>query len=241
MRIPRIFTSQTLVTGDSIKLDAQASRHLTKVLRMEVSRPLLLFNGEGGEYSAEIIEVGKTVCVKILEHDSIERASTLEISLVIGLSKGERFEWVLQKATELGVSHIYPLFTERSEVKLRGERLDKKLDHWRKIIVSACEQCQLNRLPTLHAPKPLFEVVNDIDADKKLVLHHRTQAQLVGQEKPGSVAILIGPEGGLSEEEISQAEQAGFDALRLGPRIFRTETAPIAAISILQFQWGDLC
>jgi 16S rRNA (uracil1498-N3)-methyltransferase len=241
MRIPRIYTSQSLSSGQTLELEENPSRHIAKVLRMEAGRELVLFNGEGGEYNATLTEVGKKrVSVTLGEFNNIDRASPLKIELAIGVSRGERFEWVLQKATELGVTSITPLFTERTEVKLTGPRLEKKLGHWQQILVSACEQCQLNHVPTLNAPQPFSQWLPSAEADLKLVLHHRSDKKLADQEQPQSACLLIGPEGGLSSDEIQQAEQQGFDALTLGPRVFRTETAPIAAISLLQYLWGDL-
>jgi len=224
-----------------VELDENASRHIAKVLRMEAGRSLVLFDGLGGHYNATLVEVGKKrVSAKLDEFVKDNKQSPLSIHLGIGLSKGDRFEWVLQKAAELGVSQITPLFTERSEVKLHGPRLEKKMASWRQILISACEQCQLNIVPQLLPAarlEPWFETRNE---QKRFVLHHRTDEQLDASLKVDSAALLIGPEGGLSATEISLAEQHSFQALRLGPRVFRTETAPLAAISILQYLWGDL-
>ena len=241
MRIPRIYSSQSLAEGQHIDLDENASRHLSKVLRMQAGRELIVFNGEGGEYRAEITEVSKkTVTVKVGEFNPEDRQSPLTIHLGIGISRGERFDYVLQKATELGVTAITPLFTERVEVKLNGPRLEKKLNHWQQILVSACEQCQRNQLPQLHAPQNLDQWLTERDEDTCLVLHHRSDVSLNETTPPNSVALVIGPEGGLSQNEIENSLKRGFQALTLGPRVFRTETAPVAAISILQYLWGDL-
>lgn len=241
MRIPRIYTPQVLVSGQTLQLDEGPSHHIGKVLRMQPGRELVLFNGDGGEYTATITEVGKRqVAVNISGFSAGDRESPLHIELAIGISRGERMDWVLQKATELGVSKITPLFTERTEVKLKGDRQDKKSDHWQQIVISACEQCQRNRLPAISAPLSLQEFLPAVIAEHKYVLHHRTEKSLASQQPPASICLLIGPEGGLSELEIQQAEAAGFNALALGPRVFRTETAPIAAISVLQYLWGDL-
>ncbi|BFM18536.1 16S rRNA (uracil(1498)-N(3))-methyltransferase [Maricurvus nonylphenolicus] len=241
MRIPRIYTSQPLATSQTLELEENPSRHIAKVLRMEAGRELVLFNGEGGEYNATLTEVGKKrVSVTLGEFNDIDRASPLKIELAIGVSRGERFEWVLQKATELGVTSITPLFTDRTEVKLAGPRLEKKIGHWQQILISACEQCQLNQPPTLNTPQQFTQWLPTAEADLKLVLHHRSEKRLADQSQPQSACLLIGPEGGLSTEEIQQAESLGFNALTLGPRVFRTETAPITAISLLQYLWGDL-
>ncbi len=241
MRIPRIFCKQALASGIDIELDESGARHVGKVLRMQAGRPLLLFNGEGGEYDATIVDVGKkNVCVTIGEYHPDDRQSPLSIHLGIGISRGERFEHVLQKATELGVTQITPLFTERTEVKLAGPRLEKKQLQWQQIIVSSCEQCQRNRLPRLTDPLRYDAWIADVEAEQRFVLHHRSTKALADTQKPASIALVIGPEGGLSQTEIDRALQQQFQPLTLGPRVFRTETAPLAAISIMQYLWGDL-
>jgi 16S rRNA (uracil1498-N3)-methyltransferase len=241
MRIPRIYTAQQLNANSLIELAEAPSHHLSKVLRMQVGRELILFNGEGGEYSAEIVDIKKrAVSVNTKEFSAINNQSPLKLELAIGVSRGERMDWVLQKSTELGVTKITPLITERTEVKLGGERADKKINHWQQTIISACEQCQRNVLPELCEPVLLENWLAACDADMKFVLHHRDDKGLPENENPHSVALLIGPEGGLSDNEISQAIANNFSPLTLGPRVLRTETAPVAAISIVQYLWGDL-
>jgi 16S rRNA (uracil1498-N3)-methyltransferase len=241
MRIPRVFSQQALTLDHVITLNDSAAHYLGKVLRMEAGRSIVLFNGEGGEFSGQISEVSKKSVKVILEHfTSTERESPLAVELAVGLSRGERWDFVLQKATELGVTRIVPLLTERTEVKLKGERLEKKWQHWRQITISACEQCQRNRLPELAPLTTLADYLNTAHAELKLVLHHRDSQGLNAALTPRSAALLVGPEGGLSEAEIAAAQGAGFNPLTLGPRVMRTETAPIAAISVLQYQWGDL-
>jgi len=242
MRCPRIYTPQPLTPDNTIALDAEAAHHVARVLRMQSGDELILFNGEGGEYRAAITAVDKkSVHVALGACDTSERESPLAIHLGIAISKGERMDWVIQKATELGVTQITPLQTERVEVRLGNERGEKKLAHWRAIAISACEQCARNRIPTIDDIQPLATWLSVVEADKKFVLHHRSDARLESdKEKPESAALLIGPEGGLSDIEIALAEKKNFAPLRLGPRVMRTETAPIAALSILQFLWGDL-
>jgi 16S rRNA (uracil1498-N3)-methyltransferase len=241
MRIPRIYTEQALITGELIQLEEAASHHLSKVLRMQAGRELILFNGAGGEFTAVIQEVSKKyVAVLIAEHSADNRESPLQLELAIGISRGERFEWVLQKATELGITKITPLITERTEVKTGGDRQEKMQDRWQQIIISACEQCQRNLLPELAAPVQLNDWLATVNSDFRFVLHHRDSKSLPTDQKPQSVSLLIGPEGGLSENEIAQAQAKNFNALTLGPRVLRTETAPIAAISLVQYLWGDL-
>lgn len=240
MRIPRIFTEQNLLSGEQIELEESASHHLSKVLRMQAGRELVLFNGAGGEFAATIHEISKKhVTVSIAEHSIDNRESPLELELAIGISRGERFEWVLQKATELGVTKITPLITERTEVKTGGDRQEKMQDRWQHILISACEQSQRNLLPKLSVPIQIFDWLPTVNSDFRFVLHHRDSKTLPTEQKPQSVTLLIGPEGGLSESEIAQALAKNFNALTLGPRVLRTETAPVAAISLVQYLWGD--
>lgn len=241
MRIPRIYTHQQLTTGEQLALEESTSHHLSKVLRMQAGRKLVLFNGKGGEFAATIVEVTKKqVIVNIAEHSADNRESPLALELAIGISRGERFEWVLQKATELGVTKIIPLITERTEVKVGGDRQGKIMDRWQQILISACEQSQRNLLPQLSAPIQITEWLPQVNSDLLFVLHHRDSKTLPVEQKPKSVTLLIGPEGGLSESEIEQALTKKFNALTLGPRVLRTETAPVAAISLVQYLWGDL-
>jgi 16S rRNA (uracil1498-N3)-methyltransferase len=241
MRIPRIYIDQALVITDSVLLNESASHYLSKVLRMQEGRELIVFNGQGGEYFAQIKELGKKqVSVQINQFVEANRQSSLELHLAIGISRGERMDWVLQKATELGVTQIIPLITERTEVKIKGEKQDKKMQHWQQIIISACEQCQRNLLPILQEPQTIDNWLKTVSTDYRFVLHHRNDQSLSESSAPKSVTLLIGPEGGLSEEEIILAENEKFQSLRLGPRVLRTETAPVAAISLVQYLWGDL-
>ena len=241
MRVPRLYVPLPLTTGVDISLPEAQAHYLTRVLRMEARRPLIVFNGEGGSYSAEIISVSKNTCViSLADFTADNHQSPLDCSLAIGISKGERFEFVLQKACELGVTHIFPLFTQRTEVRLDAARQSKKNEHWQQVLISSCEQNGRNVLPQLHAPQALSEFLPTAVADLKLVLHHRANQPLNSYSAPQSVCLLIGPEGGLSEDEIYQAQQQGFNPLVLGPRILRTETAPLVALSLVQYQWGDL-
>ncbi len=241
MRINRIFIEAPLHAQQLISLEEKASHHLKTVLRLKVGAELILFNGDGNQYPAVIDSIEKkTVTVRTQQSETINNESSLKIHLGIAISKGDRMDWIMQKATELGVISITPLISERTEVKLKGDRLEKKLQHWRQVIISACEQSGRNRLPELHTLQTCSSWAESVAADKKFVLHHRASAQLNATENVASVALFIGPEGGLSDSEIIQAESNQFDALRLGPRVLRTETAPLAAIAVLQHVWGDL-
>jgi len=241
MRIPRIHTGQPLQAGASFDLEPGPSQHIARVLRMRAGDALILFDGLGGEYPATISAVDKkTVTVSTGENLAREAESPLVIHLGIAVSRGERMDLVVQKATELGAAAITPLFTQRTEVRLKGEREEKKLAHWRQVAVSACEQCGRNRVPRIHPLQPLEGWLSACDAALKLVLHHRADEMPVGEQPPASIALLIGPEGGLAEAEIAAAEAAGFLSLALGPRVLRTETAPLAALAVLQARWGDM-
>jgi len=241
MRNPRIYTQQTLSANSALALDESASHHLARVLRFQVGQTLTLFNGDGSEYAATISAIDKrNVTVSINEAVAVDRESPLAIHLGIAISKGDRMDLVIQKAVELGVTSITPLISERVEVRLQGERAEKKTQHWQGVVIAACEQCQRNRIPQLNPITPLHDWIAQVNADRKFVLHHRSETSLGEMTKPQSVALLIGPEGGLSDLEIASAEKNNFSALRLGPRVLRTETAPLAALAILQFAFGDM-
>lgn len=239
VRIPRIFSPQPLQCGEQVQLEEQASNHISRVLRMREGRALTIFNGKGGEYQATITTVNKkSVSIQLTDFNADDHQSPLNTELAIAISKGDRMEWVIQKATELGIHKITPLQSENSQVKLNAERMQKKQKQWQQIAISACEQCGRNQIPEVTAITPINDWLQQCNADKKWVLHHRSTEVLSGK-KPASVALLIGPEGGLSGTEIEQAITHNFKALTLGPRVLRTETAPLAALSILQYQWGD--
>jgi len=241
MRNPRIYTTQPLASQQELQLEPGSSAHIARVLRMTVGQPLRLFDGSGFEYPATIVAADKrAVTVALGAREERDLESPLAVELGIGISRGDRMDWVLQKATELGVGRLVPLFTERTEVKLKGERAQKKQQHWQQVIVSACEQCGRNRLPQLETPTDLGHWLQSCQAERRFVLHHRASAAASGQSVPQSVALAVGPEGGLGDAEIDAALAAGFEALTLGPRILRTETAPLAAIAILQSRWGDM-
>lgn len=241
MRVPRIFTTQPLQINSEVELEAGPSGHIAKALRMRIGDAVTLFNGLGGEFSAEIYSIDKkSVKLNVLNHNAQEFESPLQLELGIAISRGDRMDWVIQKATELGATRISPLTTLRTEVKLKGERAEKKLRHWQQVIIGACEQCGRNQLPQLQALASLESWLPGVNADRKFVLHHRDTSATKTDIRPTSAAILVGPEGGLNKDEIISAGQHGFEALTLGPRILRTETAPLAAIAILQAKWGDM-
>lgn len=241
MRQPRLYTSQPLSPNTVIELDSGPAHHLARVLRAQPGQAVTLFNGDGRDYPGRIELADKrNVTVALGAPVDLSPESPLNIELGIAISKGDRMDWVIQKATELGVTAIAPLITERVEVRLKGGREERRLLHWQGIAIAACEQCGRNRVPTIHPPQSLASWLTDCSAERRFVLHHRTDGRLEAANKPVSAALLIGPEGGLTMGEIGRAEQTGFEPLRLGPRVLRTETAPLVALSVLQFALGDL-
>lgn len=238
---PRIFTPRHLAESAELELDEAAARHVAGALRLKPGARLRLFNGEGGEYAARVASMDRRqVRVLVETFFDLERESPLPITLGLSISRGERMDYAIQKTTELGVAGIQPLVTERTEVRLKGEREEKKRRHWQQVATSACEQCGRNRVPQVRAALPLAEWLQQAAGACRLVLHHRAGAGIEKMAAPGRVDLLVGPEGGLSGPEIEAALGAGFLPVSLGPRIMRTETAPVAAISILQFHWGDM-
>ncbi len=238
MRLSRFFIDAPLALGQHELPEAQA-HYLGRVLRLGTGAAVQLFDGSGYEYLGQLVEVGKkSVRVELHERVEGQAESPLRVHLGQGLSRGERMDWAIQKATELGVAEITPLFSERCEVRLKDERADKRLAHWRQVAISACEQCGRSRLPSIHTPLPLSQWLEQTPADLKLVLHPFAEP-LSSHAKPTSLAFLIGPEGGLDDDEVASASRAGFHPARLGPRVLRTETAPVVALTVAQQLWGD--
>lgn len=241
MRIPRFYEPQALAEGDELRLSDSVVQHVCRALRMRPGDSLLLFNGDGFEYTAELTEVAKrNASARITGVSQPQRVSPLKVIIGQAVSRGERMDYAVQKATELGMQQLVPLFTDRCEVRLNSERQDKRRQHWQQVAISACEQSLRCDLPEITDPQSLSDWLDTVEADLKLVLHHHTEQPLGDFATPASVALLIGPEGGLSEAEVELALAKGFKPVAFGPRVFRTETAPIAALSVLQYLWGDL-
>ncbi|SQF94086.1 16S ribosomal RNA methyltransferase RsmE [Paucimonas lemoignei] len=238
MRLSRFFIDAPLSLGEHELPEAQA-HYIGRVLRMAEGDAVQLFDGSGHEFRGALLEVGKKrVRVQLDETFAGQTESPLRIHLGQGLSRGERMDWAIQKATELGVTEITPIVSERCEVRLKDERAEKRQAHWQQIAVSACEQCGRSVVPVIHPPMPLAQWLKSSDAELKLVLHPVAEP-LISHSKPATLAFLIGPEGGLNDAEVDQAQDAGFHAARLGPRVLRTETAPVVALSVAQQLWGD--
>lgn len=242
MHVPRFHTEQVLRPGETLLLGEVASHHLLRVLRLQPGEALLLFNGDGHEYHA-IVETGEAqrARVRIQGGEQPQRESQLHIELGQGIARGERMDFVLQKSVELGAMSITPLWTRRTQVQLKGSRLQRKLQHWHGVIRSACEQSGRLQLVQLGMPTRLETWFSETtESTQQLVLDPRAESGLQELQPARNVRLLIGPEGGLDDTEVRLAAEAGFRRVRLGPRILRTETAALAAITAIQLLWGDL-
>jgi 16S rRNA (uracil1498-N3)-methyltransferase len=242
MRKVRHFVDAPLSEGAGVDLPEVAIAHLVRVLRLGAGDRVHLFNGDGHDYEAVLESAGKREArARVLARIAVDSESPLRITLAQGIARGEKMDLILQKATELGVARIAPVVTERTEVKLDGERADKRGAHWRGVLASACEQSGRARLPELLPPAPLGHFLAGESSARRLVLDPAAGQSLAQLAlAPGeSLCLLVGPEGGLSERDLAAARAAGFGGLRLGPRILRTETAALAAISGLNALYGD--
>lgn len=241
MRTVRIFHPGMLQVDNAVTLDDDASNHVGRVLRMQAGQPLQLFNGDGLNYAATILEVTKKqVQVQIVDSTSNLVESPLRIHLGQGISRGDRMDFAIQKAVELGVTEITPLFTERCGVKLDGDRLVKRNDQWQKIAISACEQSGRSVVPVVHPAISLENWLAQSTTELKLTLDPWAKDTIKTLTPVSALRLVIGPEGGFSDREVQQTKTAGFVAVQLGPRVLRTETAALTAISALQLQMGDL-
>lgn len=243
MRIPRIFSPEPLHAGAKCALSEDAANHVSRVLRMNVGDALVLFDGSNHVFSATIVAIEKkSVHVELGERVLDDRESPLFLHLGQVISRGERMEFTIQKSVELGVSVITPLWSERCGVKLDEQRMTKKLQQWQKIAIAACEQCGRNRVPEIRPLMKLEQWCAEGDGELKLNLHPRAKCGIAGLENVGEsgIRLLIGAEGGLSAKEIAMTEQNGFHSVLLGPRVLRTETAALTAITALQVCFGDL-
>ncbi|WED22211.1 16S rRNA (uracil(1498)-N(3))-methyltransferase [Vibrio sp. JC009] len=242
MRIPRIYHPEPITQLGLLALSDDAAGHIGRVLRMKTGQEVLLFDGSNAEFPAVISEVGKkSVQVEIKERVERSSESPLDIHLGQVVSRGEKMEFTIQKSVELGVNTITPLISERCGVKLDPKRFEKKLAQWQKIAVSACEQCGRNRVPVVRPLMKLEDWCAEQDDALKLNLHPRAKYSINTLPEPISkVRLLIGPEGGLSADEIAMTEEYKFEETLLGPRVLRTETAALTAITALQVRFGDL-
>lgn len=234
--MPRFYCPCPLTPGQLLELPAGAARHV-QVLRLQPGGVITLFNGDGGEYQATVTRMGRSdVQVEVGVHDPVEREAARDVHLLAGITANERMDWLVEKATELGVTSITPLTAERSVLKLKGERADKKHSHWQAVAVAAAEQCGRNRVPLIHAACSLSEWLAQPTADGKrcmLSLAEGTQPLSPAVQGDAPLVVLSGPEGGLSPSEEAQALAAGFAPVTLGARVLRAETAPLAVLAAI--------
>ena len=244
--MPRLHCPLPLISGEIIPLPAGATRH-AQVLRLQPGDALRLFNGIGGEFDAVITQMGRSqVHVQVGAHHALEREAPRAVHLLAGITANERMDWLVEKATELGVASVTPLLATRSVLKLTGERADKKRAHWQAVAVAACEQSGRNRVPPVQAVRTLAEALAlqsteapdtraDSAAPVRLLLSLHPSARPLAQVAPGHAPVLLlsGPEGGLTEQEEQAALAAGFEPVTLGPRVLRAESAPLAALAAL--------
>jgi 16S rRNA (uracil1498-N3)-methyltransferase len=245
----RLFCPTPLRGGEVIDLPSAAAHHASRVLRLHEGDTVTLFNGEGGEFEARLTRIeSRLVSAAVGMHHAVERESPLKVTLLQGLAGAERMDYVIQKAVEMGVAGIAPVTTARSVTRLDPARASKRAEHWRSVIVASCEQCGRNRLPLLHplcdfdaalrSPDPAEPGV--ASAPLSLVLSPGEGRSLTAFARPsGAIRLLIGPEGGLSPDELAAAQRAGFLIARLGPRVLRTETAGVAVLAAMNALWGD--
>ncbi|MBP7392837.1 MAG: 16S rRNA (uracil(1498)-N(3))-methyltransferase [Zoogloea sp.] len=237
---PRFFCPDGLLPASDMPLPAAVAHHAERVLRLAVGDPVTLFDGQGGECAASILAFGREALARLGPRLAIECESPLQITLVQALASGDKMDWIVQKAVELGVAAVQPVAAERSVLKLAGERADKRVAHWQQVAVAACEQSGRNRVPVVGEILPLAKYLARPFDGTRLILAPGADGALARKARPGRpVAILIGPEGGWSPAELDLAARAGCAPLALGPRVLRTETAGLAALAAMQTMWGD--
>ncbi|WP_394004041.1 16S rRNA (uracil(1498)-N(3))-methyltransferase [Luteimonas sp. WGS1318] len=243
MRVIRACVDLPLAVGTTVDLPEDAAAHLVRVLRLRDGDACVLFNGDGFDHDARLVSVGKRgASAEIVATRAVDIESPLRITLVQGIARGEKMDWILQKATELGVAALVPVSSDRSEVKLDADRAAKRHAHWRSVVVSACEQSWRSRLPDVAAPQTLAAALAALPADgARWLLDPEAADGIATMPAPaGAVVLAVGPEGGWSANDRAALVAAGFGGLRLGPRILRTETAGMAAVAALQARFGDL-
>ena len=242
-RVARCYTDQALEANTDITLDKRSSHHLSTVLRTRVGTQVQLFNGDGKNYQGEVTATGKTTSVSISGAQTSENESSLNLTLVQAIARGDKMDGIIQKATELGVNQIQPIYTAQSIAKLEPKRERKKQEHWHNIMISACEQCGRCTLPSV---EPILALTAFLELSRSSAqATHRwilspTATPVATEQNISNAMIMVGPESGFDNDEVQVSEAAGFTALQLGPRVLRTETAGPAAIAILQSKYGDI-
>lgn len=240
MKFIRVYQAGKFEVGGAYELDKPSSNHLIKVLRLKNNYSFNLFNGEGSEFIASLEIMGKRAIAHIKSAVETNAESHLKVHLLQGISKGDRMDFVIQKSIELGVASITPVITEYTVVNLKNDKAHTKLQHWNAIAIAACEQSRRAYLPKINPICYFSDAVNTTTNHTRILLNPLSTTKIQGLNTPTNIQILIGPEGGLSESEITQAKQKNFIDVNFGPRILRTETAALAAITATQILWGDI-
>ena len=238
MKTIRLYQNTPFTEGKTAELNSDNSHHLNKVLRFPVGKNITVFNGDGFDYKALVQDAKKTTSLKIISRERNNSESKLDLTLAQGIAKGEKMDFLIQKAVELGVTRIIPMKLERCVVRLREEKVQKKIDHWQKIANHACEQSGRSVIVSVSDPVSLEGLLEE-KGHNGFVLHHRAQIGLSQVQESSNATILIGPEGGLTEKEVSDSEFAGYQSVHIGKRVLRTETASLAAIANMQLLWGS--
>ncbi len=241
MRISRLYIEQALSTGEIITLPRDKAHHLSNVLRVKPGDSIILFNDSGYEFDSVLVELSKkSANVEIKESRQLDNESSLNITLCLAISRAQHMDFSIQKAVELGANQIVPVKSEFSNVKLENSRVQNKLTHWQNIIINATEQCGRNRLTQLLNPVSFTECLESEDSSTKLILHPGSQLAMSAIKVEHKLTLMVGPEGGFSDIEVNEAIEKGFKPINMGPRILRTETAVVCALSNAQQLWGDL-
>jgi len=238
MKTIRLYQNAPFTEGKTAELDSDNSHHLNKVLRFPVGQNITLFNGDGFDYTAVVQSAKKTTNLKVISKKVNNNESKLDLTLAQGIAKGEKMDFLIQKAVELGVTRIIPMKLERCVVRLRDDKVQKKIDHWQKIANHACEQSGRSVIVDVSHPASLEELLQ-VTNHNGFVLHHRATLGLSQVKETSKATILIGPEGGLTEKEVNDSEVAGYQSIIIGKRVLRTETASLAAIANMQLLWGS--
>ena len=238
MKTIRLYQNTPFTEGKTAELNSDNSHHLNKVLRFPVGKNITVFNGDGFDYKALVQGAKKTTSLQIISKARNNSESKLDLTLAEGIAKGEKMDFLIQKAVELGVTRIIPMKLERCVVRLREEKVQKKIDHWQKIANHACEQSGRSVIVSVSDPVSLEGLLEET-SHNGFVLHHRAQIGLSQVQETSNATILIGPEGGLTEKEVSDSEFAGYQSVHIGKRVLRTETASLAAIANMQLLWGS--
>ena len=241
----RFYHSKSININETIIMDDFAAHHALKVMRLKTNDQLILFNGDGSDFTGQVIRISKRqVEVSIKSKKNIKNESNLKVILLQALTSSEKMDLIIQKTTELGISEIQPIICERSIVKIKNEKIEKKLSHWRQVSIAACEQCGRAKIPTIHKPENIIKYLEKTESkkDTKIILSPEATKSLdnVTHNVKRNIIVLIGPEGDFTKQELDFSIQKGFSPIKIGPRILRTETAPMCILSILQYKYGDI-